>query len=82
MKAVDKIKKIEKFIRDYIQYIYCMKKNNYKVVNLPKEMVDTIDRIVKKRKDLGFVSRDDFVRDAVRESIAKYNGRLIVEGYK
>jgi metal-responsive CopG/Arc/MetJ family transcriptional regulator len=45
---------------------------DYKVVNLPKEMVTTIDRIIKKRKDLGFVSRDDFVRDAVRESIVKY----------
>jgi metal-responsive CopG/Arc/MetJ family transcriptional regulator len=50
-----------------------VKSSKYIQVNLPKEMASAIDKIVEK-KELGFVSRDDFVRDAVRESIVKYGG--------
>lgn len=49
-----------------------MPQRKYKSVNLPTEMIDEIYKIVKKRKNLGFVSVDDFVRDAVRENIIKF----------
>ena len=47
-------------------------KIKYEKVGLPTEMVDEIKRIVETDKQFGFVSIQEFVKDAVRDNIVKY----------
>ena len=47
-------------------------KTEYDKVGLPKEMVAEIKRIIETDKRMGFVSIQEFVKDAVRDSIVKY----------
>lgn len=49
------------------------KKKDYKKVNIPESMLTKIKEIVNDNEDLGFTGADDFVRDAIRDSIIKYN---------
>lgn len=51
-------------------------KDNYTKVSLPQEMVTEIKRIIELDKRLGFVSIQEFVKEAVRGSIVRYGGRL------
>lgn len=47
-------------------------KIKYEKVGLPSEMVDEIKRIVETDKRLGFVSIQEFVKEAVRKNIIEY----------
>ena len=49
-------------------------KTEYEKVSLPKEMVSEIKRIIETDKRIGFVSVQEFVKDAVRDNIVKYGG--------
>lgn len=49
-------------------------KDKYGNVKLPEEMINEAKRIIENDKRLGFVSIQEFVKDAVRESIIKYCG--------
>ena len=49
-------------------------KKEYEKVSIPKEMINEIKKIIETDKRLGFVSVQEFVKDAVRESIVKYGG--------
>lgn len=50
------------------------KKDEYSKVGLPKEMVKEVQRIIESDKRLGFVSIQEFVKEAVRRSIINYGG--------
>ncbi len=49
--------------------------DGYEKVGLPKELVNEIKRIIETDKRLGFVSIQEFVKEAVRRSIILYGGR-------
>lgn len=49
-------------------------KIKYEKVGLPSEMVDEIKRIVETDKRFGFVSIQEFVKEAVRKNIIEYGG--------
>lgn len=49
-------------------------KNKYEKVSIPKEMVNEIKNIIESDKRLGFVSIQEFVKEAVRRSIVLYGG--------
>lgn len=49
-------------------------KSEYTNVSIPKEMAEEIQRIVLNDKRLGFVSMQEFVKEAVRRSIILYGG--------
>ena len=42
------------------------KKTNYRGVNLKKELVDDIDRLIKEHPEAGYISAADVVSEAVR----------------
>jgi hypothetical protein len=42
-------------------------------VSLPAEMITEINLIIKKEKWMGFEDPDEFLREAVRENILRYN---------
>jgi metal-responsive CopG/Arc/MetJ family transcriptional regulator len=46
----------------------------YKKIGMPKEMVDEIERIIENDRRFGFVSVQEFVRDAVRANIVLCGG--------
>ena len=41
---------------------------NYRNINLPEKVIEQIDEIIK-IKELGYSSRADFVKDAIRKSV-------------
>ena len=45
-------------------------------VTLPKELLSKVDEIIKERKDLGYTTREDFVRDAVRRRLEQLAGEF------
>jgi hypothetical protein len=49
-------------------------KSEYTNVGIPKEMSEEIQRIIVNDKRLGFVSMQEFVKEAVRKSIILYGG--------
>jgi len=49
-------------------------KSKYNYVGLPTEMSGEIQRIIETDKRLGFVSMQEFVKEAVRRSIIEYSG--------
>jgi hypothetical protein len=54
---------------------FCGKeKTAYEKIGLPKEMIGEVKRIVETDKRLGFVSIQEFVKEAVRRSIVEYVG--------
>jgi Arc/MetJ-type ribon-helix-helix transcriptional regulator len=54
-------------------------KDHYRKVSVPNEMVREIERIIENDKGLGFVSIQEFVKEAVRRSIILYRGANIEE---
>ena len=44
------------------------KKDSYRTIRLPKELVEEIEEIIRD-KSLGYTSKADFVKDAVRRRI-------------
>jgi|YelNatPaOPRAMG01_1025707.scaffolds.fasta_scaffold73188_3 metal-responsive CopG/Arc/MetJ family transcriptional regulator len=44
------------------------KKIEYVPIGIPKEMVELIDKIIQEKK-FAYVSRNDFVRDAIRRRL-------------
>jgi len=49
-------------------------KTGYTNVGIPKDMTEEIQRIILNDKRLGFVSMQEFVKEAVRRSIIHYGG--------
>lgn len=49
-------------------------KTEYEKIGIPKEMVNEIKRIIENDKRLGFVSIQEFVKEAVRKNIIQYGG--------
>jgi metal-responsive CopG/Arc/MetJ family transcriptional regulator len=49
-------------------------KTEYVKIGMPKEMVDEVKRIIESEKRLGFVSIQEFVKDAVRKNIVEFGG--------
>ncbi|RLI17082.1 hypothetical protein DRO54_12060 [Candidatus Bathyarchaeota archaeon] len=45
-------------------------------IMLPKELLDKVDEIIRKRKDLGYTTCEDFVRDAVRRRLEQLSGEF------
>jgi len=45
-------------------------------VTLPKELLSKVDEVIKERKDLGYTTREDFVRDAVRRRLEQLAGEF------
>lgn len=52
------------------------KQTKYEKVGIPMEMHYEVQRIVETDKRLGFVSIQEFVKEAVRRSIVEYGGNL------
>lgn len=48
--------------------------SKYQYIGIPKEMSKEIQRIIESDKRLGFVSMQEFVKEAVRRSIIEYSG--------
>lgn len=57
-------------------------KTEYEKIGVPKAMIEEVKRIVETDKSLGFVSVQEFVREAVRRSIIDYSGPLGQRGKK
>lgn len=49
-------------------------KTEYEKIGLPKEMIAEVKRIVETDKRLGFVSVQEFVKEATRKSVVQYGG--------
>ena len=49
-------------------------KTEYEKVSLPKDMVAEIKRIIETDTRIGFVSIQEFVKDATRDNIVKFGG--------
>lgn len=47
------------------------KKVTYKSIRVPEELVLTVKRIIKEKKDLGYHSHSGFIIDAVRRRVEK-----------
>ncbi|MGD0080180.1 MAG: ribbon-helix-helix domain-containing protein [Methanoregula sp.] len=47
-------------------------KTEYVKIGMPKEMVEEVKRIIEGEKRLGFVSIQEFVKDAVRKNIMEF----------
>ena len=45
-------------------------------VMLPQELLEKVDKLIEERKDLGYTTREDFVRDAVRRRIEQLSGEF------
>jgi len=43
---------------------------------LPKELLDKVDEIIRERRDLGYTTREDFVRDALRRRLEQLSGEF------
>ena len=48
-------------------------KIEYEKISIPKEMINEIKRIIETDKKLGFVSLQEFVKEAVRRNILFYS---------
>ena len=49
---------------------FLMKEDGYVSVRLPKELIDNVDEIIKKREE-GYVSRAEFIKEAIRQLLRK-----------
>ena len=54
-------------------------KIEYEKVSIPKEMINEIKRVIETDKKLGFVSLQEFVKEAVRRNIVFYNNMKLNE---
>lgn len=60
------------YIYPYIVPYLDKSKIEYEKISIPKEMVNEIKRIIETDKRLGFVSIQEFVKEAVRRNIVFY----------
>jgi len=51
----------------------------YRGVNLPEEMVEEIERLIKRRKDLGYQSIAEFVKEAVRKRLEEIKKSELIQ---
>ena len=56
-------------------------KIEYEKISIPKEMINEIKRIIETDKKLGFVSLQEFVKEAVRRNIVFYNNMQLNENH-
>jgi len=54
-------------------------KIEYEKVSIPKEMINEIKRVIETDKKLGFVSLQEFVKEAVRRNIVFYSNMKLNE---
>jgi len=54
-------------------------KIEYEKISIPKEMINEIKRIIETDKKLGFVSLQEFVKEAVRRNIVFYSSMKLNE---
>lgn len=54
-------------------------KIEYEKISIPKEMLNEIKRIIETDKKLGFVSLQEFVKEAVRRNIVFYSNMKLNE---
>jgi metal-responsive CopG/Arc/MetJ family transcriptional regulator len=54
-------------------------KIEYEKISIPKEMINEIKRIIETDKKLGFVSLQEFVKEAVRRNIVFYSNMRLNE---
>jgi hypothetical protein len=54
-------------------------KIEYEKIGIPKEMINEIKRIIETDKKLGFVSLQEFVKEAVRRNIVFYSSMKLNE---
>jgi metal-responsive CopG/Arc/MetJ family transcriptional regulator len=54
-------------------------KIEYEKISIPKEMINEIKRIIETDKKLGFVSLQEFVKEAVRRNIVFYSNLKLKE---
>ena len=54
-------------------------KIEYEKISIPKEMINEIKRIIETDKKLGFVSLQEFVKEAVRRNIVSYSNMRLNE---
>lgn len=52
------------------------KKTEYEKVGIPADMIKEVKRIIEEDKRLGFVSVQEFAKEAIRRSIIQYGGPL------
>jgi hypothetical protein len=73
-----KINSLERAIYTiYGEYMVSFKnkgKIKYEKIGIPKDMITEVKRIVDTDKRLGYVSIQEFVREAVRRSVVEYGG--------
>ena len=55
-------------------------KTEYEKISIPKDMIVEIKRIIDTDKRLGFVSVQEFVKEAVRTNIIFYSSIAVDEG--
>jgi len=51
---------------------------SYVTVKIPKQLAMEIDQLIEKAKDLGYISRAEVVKDAVRRLLDQEKGDLIL----
>jgi len=56
-------------------------KIEYEKISIPKEMINEIKRIIETDKKLGFVSLQEFVKEAVRRNIVLYSNMKLNENH-
>lgn len=56
-------------------------KIEYEKISIPKEMINEIKRIIETDKKLGFVSLQEFVKEAVRRNIVFYSNMKLNENF-
>ena len=56
------------FLRNICTIIMTTKKN-YRGLTLPESLVKKIESLIKRRKDLGYVSVSEFVKESVRRRV-------------
>lgn len=44
----------------------------YKSINIPEELMDSVDRVLEEKKELGYRSRSEFIIDAVRRRVEEF----------
>ncbi|MFQ5883984.1 MAG: ribbon-helix-helix domain-containing protein [Thermoplasmata archaeon] len=55
------------------------KRKHYRGLTLPESLVEKVEQIIKSRKDLGYVSVSEFVKEAVRRRIEEIESRQVSE---
>ena len=54
-------------------------KKNYRGLTLPESLIKKIESVIKRRKDLGYVSVSEFVKESVRRRIEEIESTEIAK---